>query len=210
MQATSKQLQQQAGAFILADLTKKPPFLIRNIEQRFPCEKDKRQKPKVARLDRTQFDLRAAVHFTTMNERLSPTLRVSVNGVSPTGRRVSSGSPQGQIRARGNVIDVRCRLRIEVHSLREAGPCLYQTHRIATLRGERQQDGKFYLTLSLSPGEKPFEFQMDQLKDIVENEITWREGMAENYSMRFSIIVMRISSRRSVENIFSPVLLHVM
>jgi hypothetical protein len=186
MQATNRQLQQLSGALILADLTKRPPFLTRNIEQRFQDEKDKRQRPKIIRLEREKFDPTSAIHFTTtMNQRLTPVLKVSVNGVSPSGRRTSSQNQSIEHRGRGNVIDVRCRLDIQINSARGGNRVLFKTSRIVRLHGERQHDGKFSLAMSLIPGELPLDFFMEELDDIRENEITWRVGMAVKYSMRF-------------------------
>ncbi|KIV98370.1 hypothetical protein, variant 4 [Verruconis gallopava] len=128
-----------------------------------------------------------------MNERLSPKLKVSVLGVAPGGRRstadrtaVRASTSNG--RSRGNVIDVRCRLRLGIYSRRNPQTCLHTTHRMTRLHGERRADGRFNLSTTLTPGEKPFEFQMDHMKDIVENDITWREAMAEDYLMRFELI----------------------
>jgi hypothetical protein len=195
MQRQAQQLHHLAGALLLADLTKKPPFLVRNIDQRLVCEKDKRVKPKVARLDRDSYDfLPSAVSLTEMNQRLSPKLKVFVEGVAPNGRRTTiDSSPSGNgvsVRGRHDVVDVGCRLRLSIHSIRDPEVCLHETHRIVRLHGEKQPDGKFKLSTDLSPGEKPFQFHMDQLKVIVENDITWREAMAESYKLRFHLTFM--------------------
>lgn len=185
MQA-KQEIQQLAGALILSDLTKNPPFLTRNIDQRFTCENDKRPKPKIARLNRGTFDLRAAVHLTSMNERLSPRLKVSVTGIAP-GKRRSDGSSYNVVRGRGNAIDVRCRLKLKIYSVRNPDSSLFETHRIFNMHGGRQADGKVTLALTMALGERPFEIRMDELEQIVKHGIEWREVMAEQYSIRFQI-----------------------